>query len=477
MDLVLGIDLGTSYFKLGLFNRAGDLCGLGCVATPTKTANGSICEAPVNDFWSSLRSGLESALQQASARAEDIRAMGYSSQANSFLLLDEDNHPLTPLILWCDVRTATVDPAVRGIWEREDFMQVTGMGIAPSPEMAVEKVHWFRQHRPETWSRVRRVMMISDYLTFSLTARTEGDAGTACLLGICNPKKVDWWDEALRELDLPRAFLSRPLRPGTSAGATTNAAAELIGLPEGIRFVVGSLDHHMAAIGAGLGRTAHVSDSTGTVIACVCTTDEYDPKPNCCMGPGISRKYFQYGFDSNGASVLEWYQRTHAPKMSIPQLVDLAADIPPGSDGLIALPHANEHPDLEGFRNQSAQHTRAHYVRAVLESITASMSFLVDHLSPRARPERIVSTGGGARSDLWLQLKADMLGAEFVMTNCQEPACMGAAMTAAVAGGWFSDIARTGEAWAKSTRIFTPDALRRDQYAEWYADYRKYLSR
>ena len=115
MDLVLGIDLGTSYFKLGLFDRSGDLRGLGRVATPTKTPNGSICEVPVNDFWSSLRSGLATALQQASARAEDIRAMGYSSQANSFLLLDGHDRPLTPLILWTDVRTGTVTPDAKRV--------------------------------------------------------------------------------------------------------------------------------------------------------------------------------------------------------------------------------------------------------------------------------------------------------------------------------------------------------------------------
>ncbi len=466
MDLVLGIDLGTSYFQLRLFDRSGELRGLGRVPAPVKNADGPIREVAIDDFWSSLRSGLESALQQASGSPRDVRAMGYSSQANSFLLLDGHDRPLTPLILWTDVRTGTVTPEAKRVWEREDFMQVTGMGITPQPGLAVCKLRWFRDQNPEAWSRVRRVMTISDYLTFSLTGRAEGDAGTACLLGICDPRKIDWWDEALQELDLPRRFLSRPLRPGTPCGATTNRATELLGLPKGVPFVVGSLDHHLAAIGAGLGRTAHVSDSTGTVIACICTTDQYDPKPNCCMGPGISRKYFQCAFDSNGASVLEWYRREHAPRMSIPQLVDLAAGVQPGSDGLIALPHANEHPNLDGFRNRSPKHTRAHFVRAILESITASLTFLVDHLCPVGRGERIVTTGGGSQSDLWVQLKADMLGTEFVTTNCQEPACMGAAMIAAGAGAMCP----------KVTRSFTPDGSRRDQYAKWYAGYRKYLS-
>ena len=121
MEYVLGIDLGTSYFKVGLFDRSGELCGFGRVFVSKDTDNGGRCELPVDRFWSLLRQALGQARKQAQAQAEDIRGAAYSSQANSFLLLDKKDEPLTPLILWPDSRVEKVDPAVKKLWRRDDY--------------------------------------------------------------------------------------------------------------------------------------------------------------------------------------------------------------------------------------------------------------------------------------------------------------------------------------------------------------------
>lgn len=432
MELILGIDLGTSYFKLGLFSRTGELHGLGKVAVQTDSGeDGSLCELPIERFWAALRKGLDDALAQAGAAAEDIAAMGYSSQANSFLLLDEHDEPLTPLILWPDSRGGQIDPSVRQLWEREDFLAVTGIGIESSRQLAVAKLKWFQRKRPELWSRVARIMTISDYLVFSLTGRAVGDAGTASLLGLWDLSQHRWWDDALRLIGIAPSQLSTPLAPGTIAGNLTTEAAPRMGLKPSIPLVAGSLDHHVAAIGAGVGQTCQFSESTGTVLACLRLTDKYTPVQNCCMGPGIGgRGYYQLAFDDNGASVLEWYHRNHAPQISIPELVAMAKNVPPGSDGLIALPSANKYPDLEGFRNLTDKHKHGHFVRAIMESTAASLAMLVDRLCPEDKPPRILATGGGAQSDLWLWIKADLLDVEFIAPTCKEPACAGAARLA-----------------------------------------------
>ena len=128
MQLVLGIDLGTSYFKLGLFDREGELRGLGRVAVAPDVGDGSRCELPVERFWSHLAEALSQALAQAGAKAADVRALAYSSQANSFVLLDRRDEPLTPLILWTDARATPPDAAVEDLWGRSDFLPATGVG-------------------------------------------------------------------------------------------------------------------------------------------------------------------------------------------------------------------------------------------------------------------------------------------------------------------------------------------------------------
>ncbi len=432
MPLLLGIDLGTSYFKVGLFDRDLRLLGMGRVSVAVHTSGNRTCELPVDRFWQALHEGLNAALLQAGAAAGDIVSVSYASQANSFLLLDAGHQPLTPLVLWPDSRAGTIPPALAALWKRPDFLETTGLGVGPGLQTAASKWHWFRCERPEIWQAMSRVMTISDYLTFSLTGQPVGDAGTASLLGLLDQRAIAWWPQAVADAGLTPDRLSRPLRPGTVAGRVTAAGAARIGLPAGIPVVAGTLDHHAAALGAGLGTVAEVSESTGTVLACVSLNASYRPRPRLCALPGVrAGEYAWLVYDGNGAGVLEWYRAQHAPNMSFKELDRLAAVVPPGSDGLVAAPQANLKPGLDGFLNRTAAHGQGHFARAIMESTASTLGTLVDTLCPQGRPKRIVATGGGAHSPLWLQIKRDTLGIDFVAAECAEPACRGAALLAA----------------------------------------------
>ncbi|MCK5113834.1 MAG: hypothetical protein KAR11_03645 [Phycisphaerae bacterium] len=456
MELVLGIDLGTSYFKLGLFNRGGDLVGLGRIEVPMITGLDETFELPADRFWDTLRKGLSSALQQAKATPADIKGIGYSSQANTVMLLDCSDNPLTPLISWKDQRGASEVAALQQLWNRDDFLHTTGLGIAPGGGFAAAKLLWIRRNQPAVWSRAVRAMTISDYLLFNLTGSYVGDAGSASLLGLLDQTSRSWWGEAMTTLELQESLFSQPLTPGTPAGKTPTGNP--LGLPPDIPVAAGSLDHHFAAVGAGAGaeNTASVAESTGTVLAALLCTDKYDPKPNSCTGAGTQDGYYQLAFDSNGASVLEWYQRTFAPKLSVGDLVKRAGGVSPGCDGLIALPYCNTYPHLDGFTNRNDRHTQGHFARAIMESVALSLKGLLGNLIPAGELSRVVSTGGGAKSDLWLQIKANMLNAEFVRTNCLEPAARGAAKSAAVTAGWFPSLQQASETWTKIVKVFEP---------------------
>ena len=301
-------------------------------------------------------------------------------------------------------------------------------------------------------------MTISDYLTFSLTNQYAGDTGTASLLGLLNLQKLKWWDKAFDTLDLDDSMLSKSLRPGTVADNINKTGQKLLGLKSAIPFVVGSLDHHIAAIGAGVGTIGDMSESTGTVLACVNLTRKYHPQKNICIGPAVEDNgFYQLSFDANGATALQWYQEKYAPDLTIEQLVQLAEKTKPGRDGLIALPSADNYENLAGFKNRTDKHTHGHFARAIMESTAKSLAELVEQLCREKKPKNIVATGGGAKSTLWLQIKADMLGVKFITTNCEEPACKGAATLAAITAEWFNNISATADTWITTNKSFRPD--------------------
>jgi xylulokinase len=442
MALLLGIDLGTSYFKVGLFDETGAMHGLGRVAVGILSPAPGRSELPVAEFWRLLRQGLAEALAQAKARSDDIVGLSYSSQANSFLLLDANNEPITPLVIWSDQRAHPVEAAVVEFGRSEPFRRQTGLpGL--SAGFAPVKWRWFQQNEPAVWKQAARVMTISDYLTFALTGESVGDASTAAFTGLYASGTRDWWPEALDFFAVPPARLSRPLSPGTPCGRTLSRARDLLGLRPGIFFAVGALDHHAAAIGSGLEGLADASISTGTVLAALKLVDRVEPLPGCFHGPHLADRFFRLAFDSAGAKQLEDYQRQSAPQLSLARLSDLAASVPPG---LAPEAGATDDPDR--------RHGAA--VRRLMERMSATHRVLLQRVQQAPPVRRIIATGGGARSDIWLQINADMLDATVIVTRCNEPACLGAAAFAAAAAGMHSSLRSALRAMVHPDRQFEP---------------------
>lgn len=446
MALLLGIDLGTSYFKVGLFDATGALQGLGRVAVDPRSPAPGRFELPADAFWDRLRRGLAEALSQAGAAANEITGVSYSSQANSFLLLDDRDVPLTPLVLWTDQRGEPMDEAMARFAETESFRRAVGFeGIAGG--FAVAKWRWYRENLPGVWKSTHRIMTMSDYLTFALTGERAGDASTAAFLGLYDLAKRRWWSEALCAFQVDADMLSVPLPPGSPCGRTVANATALLGLPAGIPFAVGGLDHHVAALGSGLGRFADMSISTGTVLAAMALVDDATPVRGCYHGPHFGgRGFYRLAFDPNGAGQLEDYQRRFAPDRSIEQLIALAARVPPGS---------RPTSDLGGERSDDEHGVSMRYL---LESIAATHRALCQQVAGAGKVGRIVATGGGARSAVWLQIKADMLGVPIVTPTCPERACLGAALLAGVAAGTFKDIAEASERMVHESECYRPNS-------------------
>lgn len=414
MPLLLGFDFGTSYLKAGLFDPAGELRGLGRVGVPVEGTTAGTRELMTETFWRLARAALDEALRQAGASPTDIVGVSYASQANTFLLLDAAGAELTPLIVWSD-RRAEVAPGDAAFAASEVFQRAVGFRDL-APESAVTKCRWWQRERREEWARARGFMTLSDYFTWALTGEMAGDASTAALLGLYHLGERRWWPEALRHFGLAELQLATPRAPGTACGATSGAARARLGLPAGIPFAVGALDHHAAAIGAGVGTLADASLSTGTVLAALCLVPEVAPIRGCLHGPHFDgAQYYRLAFDPRGAGELEKFQREHAPARTLDQLIQAALD---GVSPAVA--------PTDPETRQRRQ------VRAILDRIAGAQRELLHAILPSGKALRAVAvTGGGARNAAWLEHTARTVGVSVIASTAAERGCLGAAIFAA----------------------------------------------
>jgi xylulokinase len=425
MTVFLGVDLGTSYFKVGVFDGSGRLRGLGRSATPVTRGPAGVHEMPLPAFWQALQLALAEAMRQADVSPRAIGGVSYSSQANTLVLVDRAGEPLTPFVLWTDRRASPLEPELEAFGTTPEFLRTTGFsGLAP--EFSGAKWRWFQREQPAVWARMERVLTLSDYFTWALTGESAGDATTAAFTGAFATARGEWWDEALACYGVTAGQLAHPLPPGSACGRTITRAEDCLGIPAGVPFAVGALDHYAGAIGAGLERFSDVSLSIGTVLAAL-RVGAYDPKAGCFAGRHVDgTRFFRLAFNTPGATEVEQYRATFAPDMGYEQLLQWAAQHAAGARS----------PDPA---DPAAVHGAP--VLKIVERLAWSHARLLADLGAMPASGPVLVTGGGTRSLDWMQILADMLDVEVLTPSTPEPACLGAAVFAAVAAGEYSNVA------------------------------------
>jgi xylulokinase len=465
MGTILTLDLGTTLFKVCAFNDQGNLCARQRIAPPIRRDSAGRCELTVPDFLAAAGEGLRALTSALPEGGNDVNALSFATQTNSFVLLDEAMQPLTPLVLWPDRRAEGDTDLVRLFARINALRDATGIPAITAPFM-VAKLRWFQKHRPDVWTRVRRISLLSDYLTWWFTGQHVTEAGALGLTGLCDVRTLKWVPAMRAAAGLRLVGLPQIVRAGTDLGTILPSRAKAFGLPASCRFVVGCLDQYAGAIGVGNVRAGGCSETTGTVLAVVrCARRAVPVRGQIFQGPGWDAGWFyRMSFGERSANLLEWYRNQQADRPSFETLDAEAAAVPPGANGLRLTDRAGRGAIDAGFAGPTARHKRGHYVRCILESVAQALGGHVAALYGKRLPAEIRCAGGGARSDLWLQIKADMLGTTLVATECPEPTSLGAAMLAGRALGW-GHLPRLAARWVRHRAVFAPRAAVRRAYA------------
>jgi xylulokinase len=424
-DHILAIDLGTTRYKACLFDLDGTEVATASVQPAIQTDAAGRSELPLDVFDRTIDALLRELGGRVPVGFSRVRAIGYASQANSFALLDARGGALTPIVLWPDARCKGNPPDPLN--ELADLRAVTGLPEIDF-EFAVPKLRRLLRDS-EVRPRVARCASIADLLVRRFCDAESTELGLAAFTGLADMHRGTWWSAAIATLDAPVSLRWPELvRAGTPLGAVARQAIEQFGLPSDCVVVAGCLDQYAGAIGVGALSPGTFSETTGTVLAVVeCLHSPAATSKDVFVGPSFAAdRWFRMTFSSISANLLQAYR-------------DAAPDAPT-FEALVA-----------SARDSSTR--RGAEVRAILDRVTNELARLISVLG--SRPTEIRSSGGGARSDVWLQLKADRCCAPIVASAVTEPTCLGAAILAASAIG-MGDVDSLALRWCKSRVRFTP---------------------
>jgi gluconokinase len=478
-QLIVAIDVGTTSVKAIIFDARADEHGSGGRGYPLHEPAFGEAEQDANAI---IDATLLAARAAVKATGEDrIAGVSLSAAMHALVGLDGDGQPITPVVTWADSRAA--EQAERLRCEHPDLHARTGTPIHPMAPLA--KLVWFAEQQPELFARVARWVGIKELLVHRLTGEWLIDASCASGTGLMNSEHLQWDEEALEVAGVR----GEQLCPIVAATHQLPLSCGELGLARGTPVVVGGGDGPLANLGLGAVGPGVAACSIGTSGALRLTVPRpgIDPEGHLFCYALIPERWVLGGAINNGGSVLQWLGAALAPDLdehAEAELLDLAAEVPAGSEGLIMLPYllseraphwsALPRGAYVGLRHF---HRRGHLVRAAIEGVCQQLALVLHSITDAGHEVgEIRATGGFARSPWWRQLLSDVLGMPIGFAHGAQGSALGAALLGFHALGLIDSIDRAAELVTVADRVEPdPDASRlyaelRPLFAELYDD-------
>lgn len=480
MTYYIGIDTSTTATKTLLMDETGQVVGVASIEYPYETPQSLWSEQVPALWWHATVESIHQVLAKTGVETSTVKGIGLTGQMHGLVLLDERGEVLRPSILWNDQRTGMQCDEIRARLGKEHLIQITGNDALTG--FTAPKILWVQEHEPEVWKRTRHILLPKDYVRFKLTGEFASDRAGGSGTILFDLAKRDWSPELLSALDIPAEYLPKTYEGTDITGTLLPTVAADLGLPSGIPIVGGGGDQAASAVGTGAVREGIVSLSLGTSGVVFASTDTPVIEPEgrlhafCHSVPG---KWHLMGVMLSAAGSLRWYRDTFAPGIDYDTLLEPAANVQPGCDGLFFLPYLTgertPHPDplaRGAFVGLTVRHSFAYLTRAVLEGVSFGLrdGFELMKGAGLKNISQVRVTGGGARSPLWRQILADVLQAELVTVNTTEGAAYGAALLAAAGTGRFDSVEEACDATIQVTGTTEP-GLNQSVYRNLYPLY------
>jgi len=495
MPYLLGIDVGTSGTKTLLIDTAGRKVASATVEYPLYTPHPLWAEQHPADWWTATTRGIQHVLAEAKINPAEIAGIGLSGQMHGSVFLDADNQVIRPAILWCDQRTAEqslwiTNRAGQHVVESETLNPVLTGFTAP-------KIVWLQQKEPAAWARARKILLPKDYIRFMLTGEFATEVSDASGTSLLNVRKRQWSEPMMEACSVTAEMLPRVFESPEISGRISAEAAGLTGLREGTPVVGGGGDQAAGAVGNGIVEEGIASCTVGT--SGVLFAHMRQPNTDqvlrthtfCAAVPG---EWHVMGVQLSSGGSLRWFRDTlcdsevgvaKAMGADPYAIITSEADrVPPGCEGLIFLPYLTgercPYPDpfARGvFFGLTLRHNRAAMARAVLEGVAYGLRDSLEIFNEMGvELSQIRLSGGGARSEVWRQIQADIFNRECVTINVDEGPAFGVALLAGVGAGLYPSVQQACKQTIKVEQRIEPNPKHARVYERYYPIYSRLYS-
>jgi xylulokinase len=472
-DVTLAIDVGTGSARAALVDRSGRILHIASREYDQIVPSFGWAEQRPDDWWNGVVLSVRAVMAEMEGASDRIAAVCACGQMHGTVLVDDAGaltRPTAPL--WNDKRTVGLVEAFEQDHAPESYLPATANPATPA--WPAFKLAWIRDNDPETWEAAATVLMPKDYVNLRLTGERAMDAGDASCSFLMDARSLSWSADMVERVGLDARKLP-PIRNGLDIiGSVTKEAAEATGLPEGLPVLVGGADYPVALLGSGACRPGLASDVTGT--SCILTLIADAPllDPEICNVATVEGHWGPFVLLETGGDAMRWARRAfHEKTLGYGGIVSKASEAPAGSEGLFFLPYlAGER--LGRHRNARAQffglgaaHGLPHLHRSVMEGVAfAAARHLRVMEQASGRPlERVIASGGGAKTDLWLRIKASVYGIPIVVPREPECGVIGCAAMAATAAGHFASLGDAVAGLVKHDAEIRPDPAWADRYS------------
>lgn len=465
MRYVIGIDLGTSSVKTLLMNQEGEICGEVSKTYPLIHEKSGYSEQDPEQWVLRTKEALKELVEPLNGDLSSIEGISFSGQMHGLVMVDANLDILRPAILWNDTRTTA---QCQTIYDRVGKEKLIAITKNPALEgFTLPKLLWVKEHEPAIYEKMAYFMLPKDYLRYRMTGVIHSeysDAAGTLLLDVGNKC---WSEEICRIMDIKEEICPPLVESHACVGTLVPEFAEEAGLLPETNIFAGGADNACGAIGSGILHDGQTLCSIGT--SGVILSYEESGKRDFSgkvhyFNHGEEDAYYTMGVTLSAGQSLAWFKEQFAREESMDELLDGLQSIPPGASGLLFTPYLSgertPHPDAKirgSFIGVDALHTRLHFARSIIEGITFSLHESIEIFRENGKTiNRVVSIGGGAKNETWLQIQADIFNATVVKLKSEQGPAVGAAMLAAYGCNWFSSLKECAEVFTVTGKEYEP---------------------
>jgi xylulokinase len=449
MGYLLGIDLGTSSVKTALVDIYGKILAVASEEYSIEIPCQGFAEQNPEVWWKAAVNTIRAVLVKSGISSDEIKSIGLSGQMHGTVVINKDLQPLRPAIIWCDQRTVSQVQKIYTQVGMERLGEITLNPVAVGFQVA--SMLWIRENEPEIYNNIYKVILPKDYIRLKLTGKVGTDITDASSTLSFDTKKLEWSEDIIDATGLDIDKYPEVGLPYSIAGEVTGSAETETGLKKGTLVVYGGGDQPMQAVGNGIVEPGLVSSTIGTggQIFTLAQEPIYDRKLRThTFSNAVPNTWNILGASLCAGLSLRWLRENIIAKTRYDELDKAAELLPPGSEGLVFLPYLTGErtphmdPHARGvFFGLSLKHNYVHMARAVMEGVVFALLDSLNIFKGLGIPmNKVIASGGGARSKLWLQMQADIFNMEVYTTKSVEQACLGAAIMAGIGCGIYSDV-------------------------------------